>query len=66
MSDVKEPIKDLNYFFNNVGLYKKEKFKIFNSDDLGILTLNEEEFEKVFNYLGISNEKIIANCIECG
>ncbi len=67
--DEKE-VKDIEYFFNEVALYKKEKFKIFKKDQgTNIAVVDEEEYIKFFIYSGIrllqSNRKIIAKCKEC-
>lgn len=57
--------KDLNYLFNEIPLYKREKFDFFDEDENNFLTLNNEEFIRLCMYIGIANEKIISKCMEC-
>ena len=47
--------KDLDFLFNNVSLYTKEKFEIFKLEE-NQYQLNKEEFEKFKRYIGINKE----------
>lgn len=58
-------IKNLNYFFNEVPLYKKEKFDIFYKDEFGFINLNDDAFKSLCEYLGFGQDKIITTCNEC-
>lgn len=56
--------KDLDYLFNNVPLYTKEKFEVFK--------LNGDKYERdeleMFNfvkYIGLENDKMISYCHRC-
>lgn len=56
--------KDLDFLFNNVSLYTKEKFEIFKLEE-NQYQLNKEEFEKFKRYIGINKEKIVTYCHKC-
>ena len=56
--------KSLDFLFNNVSLYTKEKFEIFKLEE-DEYHLNKEEFEKFKKYIGINKEKIITYCHKC-
>lgn len=56
--------KDLNYVFNEMPLYSKEKFTIlYPKDDK--YYINPKEIERFFNFIRTNNNKIISNCIWC-
>jgi len=56
--------KNLDFLFNNVSLYTKEKFEIFKLKE-DKYHLNEEAFEKFKKYIGINKEKIVTYCHKC-
>ena len=56
--------KSLDFLFNNVSLYTKERFEIFKLEE-DEYHLNKEEFEKFKKYIGINKEKIITYCHKC-
>lgn len=61
---MEEQEKDLNYVFNEMPLYSKEKFTIlYPKDDK--YYINSKEIERFFNFIRTNNGKIISNCIWC-
>ena len=52
--------------FNDVSLYSKEKFKIFEKDDQNNYILNKEILDNFFNYLGLADKRLITKCRKCG
>ena len=56
--------KNLDYLFNDVPLYTKEEFKVFELKD-DKYELNEEELKEFIKYIGFNQEKIITYCHKC-
>lgn len=57
--------KNLDYLFNDVPLYTKEKFNIFQKNN-DMYELNDEELKRFLNYVGIPyKERIITYCHKC-
>lgn len=56
--------KDLDFLFNNVSLYTKEKFEVFKFED-DKYQLNDKAFEAFKKYIGINKQKIITYCHKC-
>lgn len=56
--------KNLDFLFNNVSLYTKEKFEIFKLQE-DKYYFNEEALEDFRKYIGINKEKIITFCHKC-
>lgn len=54
----------LQNLFNDVSLYAKEEFKVFELKDEHY-QLNENELERFTNYIGIGTSKIITYCHKC-
>lgn len=61
---MEEQEKDLNYLFNEVPLYSKEKFNILYQKDDNYY-INKKELERFSNFISTDNRKIITNCIWC-
>lgn len=56
--------KNLDYLFNDVPLYTKEEFKVFELKE-DKYELNEEELERFNIYIGIDKEKLVTICHKC-
>ena len=56
--------KNLDYLFNDVPLYVKEEFQLFELKD-GKYDINKNEKEKFCKYIGINKDKIISYCHKC-
>ena len=58
--------KDLNYLFNNIPLYVKNEFKIFEIDESGEnYILNKDELGKLMIMLSYNKTKLITRCVGC-
>ena len=58
--------KDLNYLFNNIPLYVKNEFKIFEIDESGEnYILNKDELGKLMIMLSNNKTKLITRCVGC-
>lgn len=55
---------DINYLFNEVSLYTKEKFDVFELKN-GKYEYNQKEFFKFLYYIGVQQEKLISYCHVC-
>lgn len=55
---------NLDYLFNDVPLYTKEEFKVFELKE-DKYELNEEELERFNTYIGIDKEKLVTICHKC-
>ena len=53
--------KDLDYVFNNVPIYTKEEFQVFELKD-NEYELNKTEMSKFVKYIGINKDKIESIC----
>ena len=60
-----EEEKNLNYLFNEVPIYSKEKFKILDKTADSKYKINRQEFNRLYKYLNTSTEKLIINCVWC-
>lgn len=56
--------KNLDYLFNDVPLYVKEEFQLFEFKD-GKYNLNKSEMERFCKYIGVGKNKIITYCYKC-
>lgn len=56
--------KDLDFLFNNVSLYTKEKFEVFKLEE-DEYQLNNNAFEDFKKYIGINKQKIVTYCHKC-
>lgn len=56
--------KNLDFLFNNVSLYAKEKFEVFKLEE-NMYCLNEDALEAFRKYIGINKEKIVTYCHKC-
>ena len=56
--------KNLNYLFNEVSLYTKEKFEVLNLQDDQYI-LNKQELDKFLCYIGCAEERLITICHKC-
>lgn len=54
----------INYLFNEVSLYAKEKFKVFELQN-GKYEYNKEEFFRFLYYIGVQQDKLITYCHVC-
>ena len=61
---MEEEIKDLNYVFNEVPIYSKEIFNIFEIEN-NEYKLNREELVRFKKYVHSYNNKLITNCVWC-
>ena len=57
--------KDLNYLFNEVPLYVKNEFKIFDNTGENTYVLNKKECDKFVKMFGSNNTKLITRCVKC-
>lgn len=55
---------NLQFLFNEVSLYTKEDFRVFEIEEDKYI-LNNEEFDRFKTYVGFGNEKIVAYCHKC-
>lgn len=56
--------KNLDFLFNDVPLYTKEKFIVFKKENEKY-NIDHDEFEKFKNYIGIEKDKIVTYCHKC-
>ena len=56
--------KDLDYLFNNVPLYVKEIFDVFELKN-NMYELNQNELSRFFKYIGANKNKIVTYCHKC-
>lgn len=56
--------KDLDFLFNDVSLYTKEKFEVFKLEE-DKYQLNDKAFEDFKKYIGINKQKIVTYCHKC-
>lgn len=57
---------DLNYLFNNIPLYTKRSFKIYEYNaEKEKYCLNKEELDLLVKYLGLNEIKLITFCTKC-
>ena len=56
--------KKLDYLFNDVPLYTKEEFKIFELKD-DKYYINKEELQRFNIYIGFNKDRIVAQCHKC-
>ena len=56
--------RNLNYLFNNVSLYTKEEFRVFELKD-NKYELNNDELKRFNKYIGINKNKIVTLCYKC-
>ena len=56
--------KNLDYLFNDVPLYTKEEFKIFELKD-DKCYINKEELQRFNIYIGFNKDRIVAQCHKC-
>lgn len=56
--------KDLDYLFNNVPLYTKEEFNVFELKN-DVYELNKMEMYNFMKYIGIEKNKLITYCHKC-
>lgn len=56
--------KGIDYLFNEVSLYTKETFNVFELKD-NKYEYNKEEFFRFLYYIGIKQEKLITYCHKC-
>lgn len=61
---MEEQEKDLNYIFNEIPLYIKEKFKVFYEKD-NLYYYDIDEYKRFYKYISTVNGKIITKCIWC-
>ena len=54
----------INYLFNEVSLYTKEIFKVFELKD-NKYEYKKEEFLRFLYYIGSSQDKLITYCHKC-
>lgn len=59
-----ESKKDINYLFNEVSLYTKEEFNVFNIKN-EMYEIDEEEFQKFCEYIGSNQNRLISYCHKC-
>lgn len=57
--------RNINYLFNEVPLYTKENFKIFNRIDENFYNIDENEMKRFLYYIGSYDNKLIAYCHKC-
>ena len=60
-----EEEKNLNYLFNEVPIYSKEKFKILDKTADSKYKINRQEFNRLYKYLNTLTKKLIINCVWC-
>lgn len=56
--------KGINYLFNEVSLYSKETFNVFELKD-NKYEYNKDEFFRFLYYIGICQDKLITYCHKC-
>ncbi len=56
--------KNIDYLFNDVPLYAKEEFKVFELKE-GVYELNETEMSNFVKYIGLNKNKIVTYCHKC-
>ena len=56
--------KDLDYLFNNVHLYTKEEFNVFELKN-NVYELNRTKMSNFVKYIGMGKDKIITYCHKC-
>lgn len=56
--------KNLNYLFNEMPLYTKEEFEVFNIND-DQYEINERKIKDFCKYIGVNQNKIITYCHKC-
>ncbi len=56
--------KNLDYLFNNVSLYTKEEFRVFELKE-NKYELNDDELQRFNKYIGINKNKIVTLCHKC-
>lgn len=56
--------KGLDFLFNEVSLYTKEIFKVFNFES-GHYELNNVELDRMLWYIGIKKDRLITYCNKC-
>lgn len=54
----------IDYLFNEVSLYTKESFNVFELRE-NKYEYNQEEFFKFLYYIGIAQDKLITYCHKC-
>ena len=54
----------IDFLFNDVSLYTKEIFKVFELKE-NRYEYNEEEFVRFLYYIGICQDKLITYCHKC-
>lgn len=54
----------INYLFNEVSLYTKEKFQVFELKD-DKYEFNKEQYLKFLYYIGVAQDKLISYCHRC-
>ena len=57
--------KNLNYLFNELPLYTKEEFEIFNINNDNKYEVNEQKMKDFCNFIGVHQSKIITYCHRC-
>ena len=55
---------EINFLFNEVSLYTKEKFKVFEIKD-NKYEYDKEEFFRFLFYIGVCQDKLITQCHKC-
>ena len=56
--------KNLGYLFNEVPLYPKEVFGVFNLENDKYI-FNNDEYERFKEYIGMGQNKLITYCHKC-
>lgn len=57
-------MNDLNYLFNDISLYTKDIFNIFELSGEDYI-INEDEYKRYLSYIGVNQSKIISYCHCC-
>ena len=57
-------VKDLNYLFNEMPIYTKEKFEVFKLKD-NKYELNESELDNFYTLIGVGQSRLISKCHKC-
>lgn len=59
--------KGLGYLFQDMPLYTKESFKLFDNiaDGSDLVSLNQEELKKLYTLLGLNEKRIVTYCHKC-
>lgn len=56
--------KNIDFLFNNVPLYAKQKFQVFELKE-DIYEMNEKEISAFIKYIGVNKDKLVTYCHKC-